>query len=115
MNASAWCHSGDVRGEGSGRQIDQLWALGQADGPPGPPVHRHGMIRLNTANHLCRLLSVEMSLTKAGSPASDWQQGEVDLRQLLVLKLRTGVTRVPAPPGALNNITKCRSPMRASR
>ena len=98
-----------------GRQIDQIGALGKADGPPGPPVHGDGMIWVNAANRLCRLLGVEMALTKGGSPASDWQQGEVDVRHLLERKVRTCVPRIPAPAGALDKIAERGSAMRAPR
>jgi hypothetical protein len=73
----------DVLGEGRGRPIDQIGALREADRPPGSPVHGDGMSWVNEADRLCRLLRVEMALTESGSPTSDWDQGEVDLRHLL--------------------------------
>jgi hypothetical protein len=73
------------------------------------------MIGLNPASHLCSLSSVEMALAKGGSPASDWQQGDIDVRHLPVFKLRTCVPRIPTPPGALHEIAKRRPAMRASR
>ena len=72
MDAGGRCQTSDVVGEGHGRQIDQIGALGEADRPPGSPVHGDGMIWVSAADRLCRLLGVEMALTKSGSPASDW-------------------------------------------
>ena len=72
MDGGGWCHSGDVLGEGRARQIDQIWALGQADGPPGSPVHGNGTNWVNVPDRPCCLLGVKMPLTKGGSPASDW-------------------------------------------
>jgi hypothetical protein len=115
MDAGGWCDAHNVRGEGSGGQIDKLGALGKADGPPGSPMDGDGTIWANAADCLCRLLGVEMTLTKGGSPASNWQQSDVDLRYVLVRKVRTGVAGIPAPVGAGNKITECRSAMRAPR
>ena len=98
-----------------GRQIDQIGALGKADGPPGSPVHGDGMIWVSAADRLCRLLGVEMALTKGGSPASDRHQGDVDVRDLLERKVWTRVPRIPAPAGARNKIAECGSAMRAPR
>ena len=83
MNAGGWCQASDVLGEGRSRQIDQIGALGEADGPPSSPVHGDGSNWVSAADSLCCLLGVEMALTKAGSPASDWQQGDVDVCHLL--------------------------------
>jgi hypothetical protein len=115
MDAGGWCNAGDVLGEGRGRQIDQIWALGQADGPPGSPVHRDGMIWVNAADRLCRLLGVKMPPTKAGSPTSDWHQGDVDERQLLKRNMWTCIPRIPAPAGASKQIAECGSTVRAPR
>ena len=46
MDAGGRCHASDVLGEGCGRPIDQVGALGEADRPPGSPVHGDGMIWL---------------------------------------------------------------------
>ena len=102
-------------GEGHRRQIDQIGALGKADGPPGSPVHGDGTSWVSAADRLCRLLGVEMALTKGGSPASDRHQGDVDVRDLLERKVWTRVPRIPAPAGARNKIAECGSAMRAPR
>ena len=115
MDGGGWCHSGDVLGESRARQIDQIWALGQADGPPGSPVHGDGTIWVNVSDRLCCLLGVKMPLTKGGSPASDWHQGKVDERHLFKRDMRTCVPRIPAPAGAGKQIAECGSAMRAPR
>ena len=115
MDAGGRCHSGDVLGEGRARRINQIWALGQPDGPPGSPVHGDGRGWMNTADRFGRLSGVEMILTKGGSPASHWQQSDVDLSYFLVRKVRTRVAGKPAPVGAGHKIAECRSAMRASR
>jgi hypothetical protein len=106
VDAGIWCQVSDVVGERCCRKIDQIAALREADGPPGPPMHRYGMFRLDAADSACRLLGVEMALTmarnNAGSPASDWHQGYVDVLRLLQLKLRTCVPRIPPSARALN-------------
>jgi hypothetical protein len=38
-----------------------------------------GTIGVSATDRLCRLLRVEMTLAKGGSPASDWQQSDVDM------------------------------------
>jgi hypothetical protein len=38
-----------------------------------------GTIWVCATDRLCRLLRVEMTLAKGGSPASDWQQSDVDM------------------------------------
>lgn len=115
MNAGGWCQASDVLGEGRSRQIDQIGALGEADGPPSSPVHGDGPNWVSAADSLCCLLGVEMALTKGRSPASDWQQGDVDVRHLLQRKVRTRVPRIPTPAGALNKIAERGSAMRAPR
>jgi hypothetical protein len=104
-----------VVGEGHRRQIDQIGALGEADGPPGSPVHGDGTSWVCAADRLCRLLGVQMALTKSGSPASDWHQGDVDVRHLLERNMGTCIPRIPAPAGARNNIAECGSAMGAPR
>jgi hypothetical protein len=104
-----------VVGEGHRRQIDQIGTLGKRDGPPCSPVHGNGTIWVSAADRLCRLLGVEMALTKAGSPASDRHQGDVDVRHLLVRKMWARVPRIPAPAGARNEIAECGSAMGAPR
>ena len=37
-----------------------------------------GMIWVSAADRLCRLLGIEMTLTKGGSPTAHWQQSDVD-------------------------------------
>jgi hypothetical protein len=113
MDAGGWCYPSDVFGEGHSRPIDQTRALREANGPPGSPVHWHGTIWLSSADHLCRLLGVEMALTQRWSPASDRNQGDVDVRHLLECKVRTGVTRIPAPARALNKVAERWPAMRA--
>jgi hypothetical protein len=115
MDARSWCHASDVFGEGRSRQIDQFGALAEADGPPGSPVHGDGTIWVNTADRLCRLLCIEMSLAKGRSPASNWHQRDVDRPHLLKRKVRTRVPRIPAPAGARNKIAEGGSAMRAPR
>jgi hypothetical protein len=115
MDTGGRCHSGDVLGEGHRRKIDQIWTLGQADGPPGSPVHGDGTIWVNAPDRLCRLLGVKMSLTKGRSPAADWNQGDVDERHLLKLEMRTCVPRIPAPTGAGKQIAECWSAMGTPR
>jgi hypothetical protein len=115
MHAGGWCYANNVPGEGSGRQIDQIGPLGKAYGPPGSPMDGDGPIWASAADRLCRLLGVEMTLTKGGSPASHWQQSDVDLCYVLERKVRTCVAGVPAPVGAGNKIAECWSPMRTPR
>jgi hypothetical protein len=115
MHAGGWCHAYNVRGEGSGGQIDQLGALGETDGPPGSPMDWDGTVWVSAADRLCRLLGVEMTLTKGGSPASHRQQSDVDLCNVLESKVRTCVAGVPALVGTGNKIAECWSPMRAPR
>ena len=102
-------------GKGRGRQIDQIGALGKADRPPGPPVDGDGTIWVNAADRLCRLMGVEMALTKGGSPTADWHQGDVDVRHLLERNVGTCVSRIPAPAGAAHKKAECGSAMRAPR
>jgi hypothetical protein len=115
MDDSVRRQAGTVVSKGRGGQVDQIGALGKADRPPGPPVHGDGMIWVNAANGLCRLTGVEMALTKCRSPASDWQQGEVDVRHFLECKVRTCVSRIPAPAGALDKKAERGSAVRAPR
>ena len=115
MDAGRWCHASDVLRESRGRQIDQIGALGEADRPPGSPVDGDGTFWINAADRLCPLLGVEMALTKGWSPASDWHQGDVDVRHLLKRNVRTCVSRIPAAAGAGNKIAERGSTMRAPR
>jgi hypothetical protein len=73
------------------------------------------MIRMDAANRLCRLLGVEMALTKCRAPASDWHQGDVDGRHLLERKPETCVSRIPTSAGALDKKAERGSAMRAPR
>ena len=117
VDARSRYQAGDVVGERYGREIDEIGALRKTDWPPGPPMHRDGMFRLDVMDRMCGLLGVEMAIAvardNARSPASDWHEGYVDVRRLLQLNLRTCVPRVPPSPGAVNK-TKCRSAMAAS-
>ena len=70
---------------------------------------------MSAPDHLCGLSGVEMALTKGRSPASDWHQGDVDVRQILERDVRTSVPGIPAPAGALDQIAECGSAMRAPR
>jgi hypothetical protein len=115
VNAGGWCHSRDVFSECLRRQINQVGTLRKADGPPGTPVHGDGTIWLNIADHVGSLFGVEMTMVKRGSPASDWHQGDVDVRHLVKGKVRTGVARIPAPAGALGEIAESGSPMGTPR
>jgi hypothetical protein len=115
VDAGARCQSRDVFGESLRRQIDQLGTLTKADGPPGTPVHRDGSIRPSAANQVSSLLGVEMTLIKRRSPASDRHQRDVDVRHLVKAKVRTCISRIPAPVSALNEIAECGSAMRTPR
>ncbi|MCW2805119.1 MAG: hypothetical protein JWN06_3336 [Propionibacteriaceae bacterium] len=115
MNAGGWRQASDVLGEGRGREIDPLGALGKADGPPSSPVHGDGSNWVSAANNLCRLLGVEMALTNGRSPASDGKQRDVDVRHFLQRKLRTRVPRIPTPAGAVDEIAERGSAMTAPR
>jgi hypothetical protein len=74
-----------------------------------------GAIWVGAADRLCRLLGVEMTLTKGGSPATHRQQSDVDLGYVLIGKVRTCVTGIPASVGAGNKIAECWPAMRAPR
>jgi hypothetical protein len=117
VDAGSRCQAGDVVSERCGREIDEIGALRKTDGPPGSPMHRDDMFRLDVMDRMCRLLGVEMAIAvarnNAWSPAPDWHEGYVDVRRLLQLKLRTCVPWVPPSPGAVNE-TKCRSAVAAS-
>jgi len=106
VDGGGWYQSSDMVREGHARQVDQIGALGEANGPPGSPMHRDGMFWMNAAHRLRRLLGVEMALAKGGSPTPYWQHGNVDVRHFLELKVRTCVSRIPAPAGTFNNITE---------
>jgi hypothetical protein len=106
MDAGGRCYAGDLLGECLGWQIDQLGALTKSDGPPGAPVHGDGTIWASAADRVCSLLGVEMTLTKGGSPASDWHQGNVDVRYLVESKVRTRVPRIPTPARALDEVAE---------
>jgi hypothetical protein len=115
MHAGGWCQASDMVGEGHGRQIDQIGALGKPDRPPCAPMDWDGTIWVSAADRLCRLLGVEMTVTQGGSPASDWHQGEVGMPHLVERNVCTRVPRIPAPVGADNKIAECWSAMRAPR
>ena len=118
MYTGGWCQASDMLSEGSGWQIDQIAALGKADGPPGSPVNRDDMMGLGAADGFCRLLGVEMTLfvarNDAWSPASDWHQCYVDIRHLLQPKLRTCVPGIPPPARLLHKKAERGSAMTAS-
>ena len=82
-------------------------------------MHRHGMFRLDPVDRLCRLHSVQMALTMARndgrSPASDRHKGNVDLRHLVRLELRTGVPRIPPSARTLDEKAKRGSAMGARK
>jgi len=83
--------------------------------PWGMAVSPNGTIWVSAADRVCSLLGVEMALTKGGSPASDWHQGNVDVRYLVESKVRTRVPRIPTPARALDEIAERGPAMRASR
>jgi len=72
MDAGSWRYARYVLGKCLRREIDQLGTLTKADGPQGAPVHRDGTSWVGAADRVCRLLGVEMTVTKGRSPASDW-------------------------------------------
>jgi hypothetical protein len=113
MDARRWCHAYDLRSEGSGRQIDQIGALGKAHGPPGSPMDGDCTIWASATDRLCRLLGIEMTRTEGGPPPPDWHQGNVGLLHLFEPKMRTCVPRIPASVGAGDKIAECWSAMRA--
>ena len=115
MDAGGRCQTSDLVGEGRGWPIDQIGALGEADGPPGSPMHRDSTIWVSAADRLCGLLGIEMALTKGGSPSSDWHQRDVDVCYFLEREVGTRVPRIPAPVGARNQIAERGSAMRAPR
>jgi hypothetical protein len=78
-------------------------------------MHRYGTIWVSAANHLCRLLCVEMALTKGRSPASNWHQSDIDVRDSVEGDLRTCVPGIPAPVGAFNEIPERGSAISAPR
>jgi hypothetical protein len=73
------------------------------------------MIWANAADHLRGLMGVEMADAEGWSPASNWEQGDVDIRHLIQRKVWTCVPRVPAPAGARYEIAQRGSTMRAPR
>ena len=115
MDAGARRQARDVPGECLSRQINQVGPLTKADGPPGTPVHRDGTIWLSAADDIRRLLGVEMAPIKCGSPASNWHQGDIDVRHLVDGNLRTCVSRIPAPTRALDEIAERGSAMGTPR
>ena len=119
VDARSRYQAGDVVGERCGREIDEIGALRKTDWPPGPPMHRDGMFRLDVMDRMCGLLGVEMAIAvardNARSPASDWHEGYVDVRRLLQLNLRTCVPRVPPPARTHDEKAERGSAMRASK
>jgi hypothetical protein len=115
VDAGGWCHPCGMFCESLRRQINQLGTLTKADGPPGTPVDGDGTCWLGAADHIGSLLGVEMTLIKRGSPASDWDQSDVHVRHIVKGKVRTSVSRIPAPASALNEIAECGSAMRTPR
>jgi hypothetical protein len=75
-------------------------------------VHGDGTIWLSAADHVGCLLGVEMAVVKRGSPASNWHQGDVDVRQLVKGHVRTCVARIPAPARTLDEKAERGSAMR---
>ena len=82
-------------------------------------MDRNSMFRLDAADRLCRLHSVQMPVTMARndrrSPAADRHQGYVDVRQLVRLKLRTRVPRIPPSARTLDKKAERGSAMRTSK
>jgi hypothetical protein len=118
VDAGARSYPSDVIGERCGREVDEIGALRQPDGPPGAPMHRNSVFRLGPVDRICRLLGVEVTLMMARNngwpPASDRHQRDVDLRHFVRLEVRTGVPRIPPSAGSFNKEAECRSAMRAS-
>ena len=56
-----------------------------------------------------------MARAKGRPPASDWHEGEVDVRHLVERRLRTCVPGIPAPVVSLDQIAERRPAMRAPR
>ena len=115
VDAGGCCHPRDMFGESLRRQVNQLGTLTKADGPPGTPVDGDGTSWLSPADDIGSLLGVEMTPIKRGSPSSDGDQSDVHVRHLVKSKVRTGVSRIPAPASALNEIAECGSAMRTPR
>jgi hypothetical protein len=78
-------------------------------------MHRDDTIWVSAADHVCRLLGVEMALTESRSPASNWHQGDLHVRHLVEGKVRTCVPRIPAPARAFDEIAERGSAMRTRR
>jgi hypothetical protein len=74
-------------------------------------MHGDRTIWTNSADGVSRLRGVEMALTQGRSPASDWHQGDVDVRHLVKDKVRTRVPRIPASARALEEIAERGSAM----
>ena len=76
-------------------------------------MHGDSMIWVRAADHLSRLPGIEMTLAKGRPPASDWHEGEVDVRHLVEREVRTCVPRIPASVESIDQITESGSAMRA--
>ncbi len=114
MDAGARRNVSDSVGEGHGGQIDQIRPLRKANGPPCSPVHGDRIDWMRATDHLSRLPGIEMAPAKGRPPASDWHEGEVDVRHLVERELRTRVPRIPASVVSIDQIAESGSAMRAS-
>jgi hypothetical protein len=114
MHSGGRCQARDVVGEGCGWQIDQIAALWEADGPPGPPVHGNCIIGWNPADRLRGLPCIEMASAKVRPPTSHWYQRDIDMSHIWISEFRTGIAGIPTPQRALDEVAERRSAIRAS-
>jgi len=114
MDAGARRDASDSVGEGHGWQIDQIRPLGEANGPPGSPVHGDSISGVGAADRLSRLPGIEMAPAKGRPPASNWHEGKVDGRHLVERELLTRVPGIPASVVSIDQIAESGSAMRAS-
>lgn len=69
---------------------------------------------VRAADHLSRLPRIEMAPAKGGPPASHWHEGQVRVRHLVELDVRTCVPGVPASVASIDQVAESGSAMKAS-
>jgi len=114
MDAGARRETSDLVGECHGWPIDQIGALGKANGPPRSPVHRDSIYWARAADHLSRLLRIEVARPEGRPPSCDWHEREVDVCHFVGGEVRTRVPGIPAPVVSLDQIAERGSAMTAS-